>query len=66
METEYLARYNESEDLYIGIQILLSDDHIREKISIECQELVEREYLIGLQASCYIELYTEVLEVDDK
>lgn len=61
METGYLARTKDGEDLTHGLRLLLDDDEQRAKFGRQSRELVEREYSLKLQAQRYLELYEEIL-----
>jgi len=61
LETGYLARTKDGDDLAHGLRLLLDDNRLREKLSRQSRELVEREYTLKLQAERYIELYQEVI-----
>lgn len=61
LETGYLARTKDGEDLTRGLRLLLDDGSLREKLSRQSRDLVEREYTLKLQAERYIELYQEVI-----
>jgi glycosyltransferase involved in cell wall biosynthesis len=62
METGYLARYKDVEDLAQGIRLLLEDDGLREKFKRRSREVVEQEYTLALQAQRHVELYRHVIE----
>jgi len=62
METGYLARYKDAEDLARGIQTLLGDDDLREQMSRRCRGIAETEYALGVQARRYVELYEHAIE----
>ncbi|NUO78597.1 glycosyltransferase [candidate division KSB1 bacterium] len=61
MQSGYLARVKDVDDLTHGLRLLLNDDVLREKFSRQCRELVEREYTLELQARRYIDLYEHVI-----
>lgn len=61
METGYLARIKDVDDLTHGLRLLLDDETLREKLSRQSRELVEREYTLELQARRYVELYEHVI-----
>jgi glycosyltransferase involved in cell wall biosynthesis len=61
METGYLARLADPDDLANGVRTLLGDDELRRKMSVACREIAEREFSRDLEASRFVELYDEVL-----
>ena len=61
LETGYLARNQDGDDLTHGLRLLLDDDGVREKLSRQSRELVEREYTLTLQAQRYVALYQETI-----
>lgn len=61
LETGYLARLKDVDDLTQGLRLLLEDDIWREKLSRQCRELAESEYALALQAQRYAELYEYVI-----
>jgi len=62
MESGYLARLKDGEDLTRGLRLLLENDALREKLGRQSRELVEREYTLELQAQRYLELYQHVID----
>jgi glycosyltransferase involved in cell wall biosynthesis len=61
LETGYLAKTKDIDDLVHGLRWLLRDDRLREKLGRQGRELVERDYTLERQAQRYIELYEEVI-----
>jgi len=61
METGYLARTSNGDDLTHGLRLLLDDDGLREKLSRQSRKIVEQEYTLELQAQRYFELYEDVI-----
>ena len=61
METGYLAAYKDAEDLARGIDLLLTDGGLRERLGRRCREVVESEYSMELQARRFEKLYQEVV-----
>lgn len=61
METGYVARYRDAVDLAAGIELLLTDDELRRRLSERARAVAESEYTMGLQASRFKHLYEEVL-----
>ncbi|MDJ0744590.1 MAG: glycosyltransferase family 4 protein [Xenococcaceae cyanobacterium MO_167.B27] len=55
--TGYLAQPEDYQDFSKGIQELLEDTNLREKMSQNCRNIAIQEYSIELQAQRYIELY---------
>jgi glycosyltransferase involved in cell wall biosynthesis len=64
METGYLAKERDSNDLAQGIHWVLSDRTRRLALSAKCRALAEREYAQSLQVSRYVDLYEEMLAMD--
>ncbi|MCG3119043.1 MAG: D-inositol-3-phosphate glycosyltransferase [bacterium] len=62
METGYLARLKDGEDLLNGLRLLLNDETLREKLGRQCREIVEQEYTLTLQAQRYVELYQHLID----
>jgi glycosyltransferase involved in cell wall biosynthesis len=61
METGYLARYEDIEDLICGIKLLLDDDTLRMQMSQQCRAIAESGLTLELQALRYVELYEGIL-----
>ncbi len=61
METGYLAKYKDANDLANGIRILLDDDTQRLKMSKRCREIAVAEYSLELQAQRYVQLYESLI-----
>lgn len=57
LETGYLARYRDAEDLTRGMRLLLQDDELRERCGRRSREVVEREYTLELYSQRYAQLY---------
>lgn len=62
METGYLARYADAEDLARGISLLLNDDELRDRLSRRSREVAVAEYGIELQAKRFLNLYNQVTQ----
>jgi glycosyltransferase involved in cell wall biosynthesis len=60
METGYLARPGDVEDLANGLRTLLEDDGLREGLGRRAREVAEREYTLGLCVQRYVQLYQRV------
>ncbi|BAU63105.1 glycosyl transferase, group 1 [Stanieria sp. NIES-3757] len=60
--TGYLAQSEDTEDFSKGIEELLEDNNLREKMSQNCREIAIKEYSLELQAQRYIELYNQILK----
>jgi glycosyltransferase involved in cell wall biosynthesis len=58
----YLAKPEDSQDLRLGLQILLEDSAQRESMGRLGREMVLREYTIELQVSRHIELFQNILD----
>lgn len=63
METGYLARYQDVEDLARGIQRLLDDQALATNMGRRCREIAVREYSLDLQVQRYADLYRHALEL---
>jgi len=61
LETGYLARLKDADDLTHGLRLLLEDDERREKLGRQSRALAEAEYALALQAARYVELYQQVI-----
>jgi glycosyltransferase involved in cell wall biosynthesis len=61
METGYLARLGDADDLATGVRTLLDDEELRARMSVECRRVAEAEFSRDLEASRFVELYEEVL-----
>ncbi len=61
METGYLAVYQDPVDLARGIDLLLTDGELRERMGRRCREVVESEYSMDLQARRFEELYQDII-----
>jgi glycosyltransferase involved in cell wall biosynthesis len=62
MQTGYLARPGDEDDLLRGIELLLVDDEIRRRLSANAREVALTEYALGVQAHRYAELYSETIK----
>ena len=62
METGYLARYKDADDLSHGIQVLLQDEGLRSLMSHHCRTIAESEYSLEVQAQRYLDVYEEAIE----
>jgi glycosyltransferase involved in cell wall biosynthesis len=60
LETGYLAKYADVEDLAQGIRLLLNDDELRDRLSRRSREVATSEYGIELQAKRFLSLYREI------
>jgi glycosyltransferase involved in cell wall biosynthesis len=63
METGYLARYRDPEDLAHGLGLLLTEDVLRMRMKSNCEKFIKEEYSLELQAKRFKELYERVLSV---
>jgi glycosyltransferase involved in cell wall biosynthesis len=61
METGYLARDKDAQDLAAGLQRLLDDDDLRRRLGIRCRAVAEAEYDMELQTQRFEALYQRVL-----
>jgi glycosyltransferase involved in cell wall biosynthesis len=60
LETGYLAKLGDADDLANGVRTLLGDDELRQRLSEASRELAEREFSRDLEASRFVELYEEL------
>lgn len=58
--TGYLAQPEDTQDLAVGIEQLLSDTALREQMSQNCRAITLQEYSLNLQAERYISLYKQM------
>lgn len=58
METGYLARYKDSEDLARGIGRILEDPDLSARMGVTCRLVAESEYGLNLQADRFERLYS--------
>jgi len=61
LETGYLARPKDVDDLTHGLRLLLEDERLREKLGRQSRELAEGEYALARQAQRYVELYQRLI-----
>ncbi len=62
LETGYLASYRDSEDLLRGIELLLREDSLLQRMAQNCRQLANRHYSNQLQVKKYILLFREVIK----
>lgn len=62
METGYLARYQDAEDLAQGMSLLLDDDALRMRLRQRSLEVVAQEYPRELEAKRFKALYEELYQ----
>jgi glycosyltransferase involved in cell wall biosynthesis len=60
METGYLARYKDAEDLAKGISLLLEDDELRMRLRQRSLEVVEQEYQREREGKRFKALYEDI------
>ena len=46
----------------MGIQTLLKDDDLRQRMGLHCRKVAEEEYSLELQARRYVTLYEEAVK----
>ncbi|MGH3131718.1 MAG: glycosyltransferase, partial [Gaiellaceae bacterium] len=61
METGYCAPFGDLEGLAHGLETLLSDDELLERVGRRCRAVAEEEFPIDLQLKRYVALYEELL-----
>jgi glycosyltransferase involved in cell wall biosynthesis len=59
LETGYLARPQDAQDLAKGIQLLLEEDDLRLSMQARCRIVAEERYGLDRQARRYLELYAQ-------
>jgi glycosyltransferase involved in cell wall biosynthesis len=62
METGYLARSKDAEDLAQGIKILLRDEDLRRQMGQRGREIAEAEHSLEIQGRRYVNIYEDVLK----
>ncbi len=62
METGYLARYRDLDDLISGTAQLLNDKDLRARLSASSRDLITNEYSDDLQVSRFVNLYESILD----
>jgi glycosyltransferase involved in cell wall biosynthesis len=62
METGYLAKYKDVDDLTRGIRLILNDDELRNRLSKRSREVATSEYGIELQAQRFLALYQQLIQ----
>ena len=62
METGYLCRYRDSEDLARGIQTLLTNANVRTGMRARCRDVATKEYTNEVQARRYLDVYNSAVE----
>ncbi len=62
METGYLARYKDVDDLSRGVRMLLNDHSTLIKMSRRCREIAESEYSLKRQVKRYLEIYEQAIK----
>jgi len=61
METGYLARYMDPEDLARGIVTILTNENLRTAMRLRCKAVADTEYSLDLQSRRYQDLYEGIL-----
>ena len=59
-ETGYLAKYKNAKDIAAGIDLLLGDAKLREKMSKNAREMILSKYTIERQTDDYVKLYEKL------
>lgn len=62
LETGYLANYKDVKDLIHGIQLLISDFELRNRLGVQARVVIEREYTQKLEAKRFHDLYQEIVK----
>lgn len=60
METGYLASAGSAADLSKGLQLLLTDNRLRERMALTCRRTAEQEYSLERQVTEYLNLYRDL------
>jgi glycosyltransferase involved in cell wall biosynthesis len=61
LDTGYQASFGRVDELAHGLQVLLGDDELLERLGMRCREVAETEYGVDRQVQRYVDLYHEVL-----
>lgn len=61
MDTGYLAAFKDAADLANGIELLLTDDNLRQRLSQRSLEVVAAEYKREIEAERFRSLYEEIV-----
>lgn len=61
METGYLARYKDAQDMAHGLDFILGNGDARERMRQRCREIALAEYSLDLQARRYLDLYEQAI-----
>src|SRR6266511_2259840 len=64
LETGYLARHKDADDLAQGIRLLINGDTLRAHMRQRCREIAEAEYSLELQSQRYLDLYRRAIQHD--
>ncbi len=62
METGYLAKCEDVEDLAHGIRLIIGDQNLRARMMERCRQVVLNEYSLELQSKSFFELYCSLAE----
>jgi glycosyltransferase involved in cell wall biosynthesis len=62
METGYIAKHKDVNDLAHGIKTLAENDELRTKMSQKCVRAISENFTSEIQASRYLEIYQEEIE----
>ncbi|NEO57397.1 MAG: glycosyltransferase [Okeania sp. SIO3B5] len=62
LETGYLARYKDIDDLAEGVKLLLGNKELLGRLSDNCQRLIAAEYTLERQAQRHADLYNQLLD----
>jgi glycosyltransferase involved in cell wall biosynthesis len=60
LETGYLARYKDADDLAHGIGVILDDEGLRVRMNAICRDVAESEYGMDLQTDRFEALYADL------
>jgi glycosyltransferase involved in cell wall biosynthesis len=63
METGYLCRYKDSEDLARGIRTLLMNANLMASMRPRCRDVATKEYAREVQARRYMEVYERAVNL---
>ena len=61
LDTGYLAKCRDADDLASGVTLLLQDAALRRNVSARCRQVIETEYPAHLEARRFLELYEHLI-----
>ena len=61
MESGYIARYKDSEDLANGVNLFLMNDSLNQTASCLCRKIITEKFTLDKQVEKYLKVYQEVI-----